>query len=104
MKTVIAVACVLLSGTLAQAQTPSVSAAACERLAASLALPNSTVTSAEAVAAGAFTPPAGGANAERAAAGLPAFCRVALTITPSADSDIRSEVWLPLSGWNSVIQ
>lgn len=100
MKTVIAVTCVLLSGTLAQAQTPSVSAAACERLAASLALPNSTVTSAEAVAAGAFTPPAGGANAERAAAGLPAFCRVALTITPSSDSDIRSEVWLPLSGWN----
>lgn len=100
MKTVIAVACVLLSGTLAEAQTPSVSAAACERLAASLALPHSTVTSAEAVAAGAFTPPAGGANAERAAAGLPAFCRVALTITPSSDSDIRSEVWLPLSGWN----
>ena len=100
MKTVIAVACVLLSGTLAQAQTPSVSAATCERLAASLALPNTTVTSAEAVAAGAFTPPAGGANAERAAAGLPAFCRVALTITPSSDSDIRSEVWLPLSGWN----
>ena len=100
MKTVIAVACVLLSGTLAEAQTPSVSAAACERLAASLPLPNSTVTSAEAVAAGAFTPPTGGANAERAAAGLPAFCRVALTITPSSDSDIRSEVWLPLSGWN----
>ena len=100
MKTVIAVACVLLSGTFAHAQTPAVSAAACERLATSLTLPNSTVTSAKAVAAGAFTPPGGGAAAARAAAGLPAFCRVALTITPSADSDIRSEVWLPLSGWN----
>ena len=96
MKSVIAVACVLLFGTLAQAQTPVVSAAACERLAASLALPNSTVTSADAVAAGAFTPPGGGA----AAAGLPAFCRLSLTIKPSADSDIRSEVWLPLSDWN----
>ncbi len=100
MRIVIAVACVLLSGTFAHAQTPSVSAAACERLAASLALPNSTVTSSAVVAAGAFTPPGGGAAAERAAAGLPAFCRVALTITPSSDSDIKSEVWLPLSGWN----
>ena len=100
MKTVFAVACVLLSGTFAQAQTPSVSAAACERLATSLALPNSSVTSAKAVAAGAFTPPGGGAAAAQAAAGLPAFCRVALTITPSSDSDIKSEVWLPLSGWN----
>ena len=100
MKTVIAVACVMLSGTFVHAQTPAVSAAACERLATSLVLPNSTVTSAKAVAAGAFTPPGGGAAAARAAAGLPAFCRVALTITPSADSDIRSEIWLPLSGWN----
>ncbi len=100
MKTVIVVACVLLSGTLAEAQTASVSAAACERLAASLTLSHSTVSSAKVVAAGAFTPPAGGAAAARAAAGLPAFCRVALTIAPSSDSDIRSEVWLPLSGWN----
>ena len=82
MKTVIAVVCVLLSGTLAHAQTSSVSAAACERLASSLRLPNTTVSSAQAVAAGAFTPPAGGAAAARAAAGLPAFCRVALTIRP----------------------
>src|SRR3954464_8828911 len=28
-------------------------------------------------------------------AALPAFCRVALTLTPSADSDIKAEVWLP---------
>ena len=102
MKTVvtIAVAYVLLSGAIVHAQTPSVSAAACERLAASLALPNSTVTSAVAVAAGQFTPPGGGAAAAQAAANLPAFCRVALTIAPSSDSDIKSEIWLPLSGWN----
>jgi feruloyl esterase len=31
---------------------------------------------------------------------LPAFCRVAATLKPSADSDIRIEVWLPVSGWN----
>jgi feruloyl esterase len=58
------------------------------------------VTRAEHVAAGQFAPPVGGAAAQAAAAQLPAFCRVALTITPTSDSDIRSEIWLPMSGWN----
>ena len=31
---------------------------------------------------------------------LPAFCRVTATLKPSADSDIRMETWLPLTGWN----
>ncbi len=31
---------------------------------------------------------------------LPAFCRVAATLKPSASSDIRMEVWLPIAGWN----
>jgi feruloyl esterase len=31
---------------------------------------------------------------------LPAFCRVAGTIAPTPDSDIRFELWLPLEGWN----
>ena len=31
---------------------------------------------------------------------LPAFCRVSLTIKPTSDSDIKSEVWLPMGGWN----
>ena len=31
---------------------------------------------------------------------LPAFCRVTATLRPSPSSDIRIEVWLPLSGWN----
>ena len=31
---------------------------------------------------------------------LPAFCRVAATVTPSASSDIRMEAWLPIAGWN----
>jgi feruloyl esterase len=30
----------------------------------------------------------------------PAFCRVSATMKPSSDSDIKIEVWLPLSGWN----
>jgi feruloyl esterase len=31
---------------------------------------------------------------------LPAFCRVQARLTPSSDSDIRIEVWMPLSAWN----
>ena len=37
-------------------------------------------------------------------ASLPAFCRVAATLTPSSDSDIKIEVWLPSSGWNGKFQ
>ncbi|MBY0374553.1 MAG: tannase/feruloyl esterase family alpha/beta hydrolase, partial [Bryobacteraceae bacterium] len=35
---------------------------------------------------------------------LPPFCRVAGRIRPTADSDIRFEVWLPLKGWNGKFQ
>jgi feruloyl esterase len=31
---------------------------------------------------------------------LPGFCRVAATVKPTPSSDIRMEVWLPMSGWN----
>jgi feruloyl esterase len=31
---------------------------------------------------------------------LPAFCRVTATLVPTPTSDIRAEVWLPMSGWN----
>ena len=34
---------------------------------------------------------------------LPSFCRVAVTLTPSSDSDIRIEVWLPTQ-WNGRFQ
>src|SRR2546428_4714498 len=80
--------------------THSADAAACARL-SSLRLPNATVTSVQVVPAGAFKPPAGAAEAF---ADLPAFCRVELTIKPSPDSDIKSETWLPLSGWNGKFQ
>ena len=74
--------------------------AACEAL-SSLKLPDTTITLAHAVEAGTFAPPASGsAQAGRLTATLPAFCRVAATLKPSADSDIKVEVWLPASGWN----
>src|ERR1700674_263321 len=94
---------VYLAGTV-NAQGPSerrsADAVACARL-TSITLANATVTSAQVVPAGQFKPPAG---VGEGFAGLPAFCRVALTITPSRDSDIKAETWLPLSGWNGKFQ
>jgi feruloyl esterase len=106
MKSAIAlVSLVLLLPGAAHAQTSSVDAAACNRVAASLRLTNATVTATDVVAAGHFVPPAGaGAAAPKAITDLPAFCRVELTLTPSSDSDIRSEVWLPVSGWNGKLE
>ncbi|WP_321472292.1 tannase/feruloyl esterase family alpha/beta hydrolase [uncultured Paludibaculum sp.] len=53
------------------------------------------ITLAEPVGGGAFSPPGGAPIA-----GLPAFCRVAATLKPTADSYIRIEVWMPANGWN----
>jgi feruloyl esterase len=76
-------------------------AASCESL-ASLSLPDARITSSQVVAAGAFVPPGGG----RAAAykSVPEFCRVTATLTPSSDSDIKVEVWLPAADWNRKFQ
>jgi len=72
---------------------------ACESL-GEVPLANGTLT-AESVPAGGFTPPTpAGASAAAAFTALPAFCRVTAQLTPTSDSDIRVEVWLPLSGWN----
>jgi feruloyl esterase len=67
----------------------------CESL-AQLALPNTKITAAQTVTTGEFTLPGRPASIK----GLPAFCRIAATLTPSSDSDIKVEVWFPLSGWN----
>jgi feruloyl esterase len=83
----------------ARADHESVPVATCEHLAASWSAPGAIVTGAQAVASGGFVPP-GAATAAATRAPLPAFCRVSLKLTPSVDSDIRSEVWLPLAGWN----
>ena len=77
---------------------------ACESL-AQMTVRNGQVLSAASVQAGAFAPPnAANATATEAFKTLPAFCRVSLKLTPSADSDIRVEVWLPQSGWNRKLQ
>lgn len=80
----------------------TVAAQSCADLAA-LQLPDTHITSAEVVAAGAFVPPNSGAIGQgpnRAFLPLPAFCRVELTLHPSDDSDIAVEVWLPAENWN----
>ena len=81
---------------------------ACETL-LGLALPNTTITMAEVVPAGGFVPPLppGRSMSEgqvREYGALPEFCRVAATLAPSDDSDIKMEVWLPTEGWNGKLQ
>jgi feruloyl esterase len=71
---------------------------------ARLPIANGRITSAESVPAGAFNAPGSSGSAASAFGTLPAFCRVTAVLTPSSDSDIRVEVWLPLSGWNRKLQ
>jgi feruloyl esterase len=68
-----------------------------------LSLPNATITMAQALEAGPFTPP-GQDTAAESPRTLPAFCRVAATLKPTADSDIKIEVWMPAAGWNGKYQ
>ncbi len=83
------------------AAIPVNAANSCTALAQELKLPKVTITLASEVPAGGFKldGPAG-MGPPMNFSSLPAFCRVAGTSRPSADSDIRFEVWMPLSGWN----
>jgi hypothetical protein len=65
-------------------------------------LPGGHITSAQAVAAGRFVQPGLKPDEKPPAvyAATPAFCRVTATLTPTPDSDIKIEVWMPLAGWN----
>jgi feruloyl esterase len=93
------------------ASSPLAAPASCDSL-ASLALPHARVESAQLVAQGAFVAPAGGGREGAAGRGAavnpyaktPAFCRVSATLTPTSDSDIKAEVWLPASTWNGKYQ
>lgn len=79
----------------------------CEQL-AQLAVPNTKITSAQVVAAGAFSPPAGVppwlTGDPPFYKQVPAFCRVMAEDKPTADSDIKIEVWMPVSGWNGKLR
>ncbi len=82
---------------------PLDAAASCESL-SSMALPNTSITFAQMVPAGGFTLPGIGPAAVQQFSRLPAFCRVGATLTPSSDSDIKIEVWLPTADWNGKFQ
>jgi hypothetical protein len=92
----------LAMGVAACAPAPT-RAAPCDSI-AKLSLPNTTITSARIVPTGTFRLPAGvrrpSVEMFSAFDRLRAFCRVQATITPSSDSHITLEVWLPESGWN----
>jgi feruloyl esterase len=93
----------------AQGSAPARGGTTCEGL-QSLRLAEATITSAQAVGAGEFTPPAAGGQGGRRPGGdrppgaeatsLPSFCRVAGVAAPQ----IRFEVWLPpptgAGAWN----
>lgn len=80
----------LLMLTMAPPQTP------CEGLKL-LVLPNVTIGSAAFVPAGA---PTDSGRGGRGGLPLPAHCRVAATLTPTADSHIEMELWMPAENWN----
>ena len=74
--------------------------ATCESL-AQLKVDQGEITAAQALPAGTYTVQ-GFMGARKVA--LPAFCSVKLTLRPTADSDIKVEVWLPASGWNGRLE
>jgi feruloyl esterase len=81
-----------------------VAATTCESLRAN-APQHATVTVAEVIAPGQFVPPTpAGPGGGAAFKTLPAFCRVAATLRPVEDSEIRIEVWMPAAGWNGKLQ
>ena len=96
---VLVAVCWLVPAASASAATP------CEGL-GTLTIPMGSVSASLPVARGAFVPPgpAPAGTAQALYARLPEFCRTALTLMPSSDSDIKVEVWLPASGWNGKFQ
>ena len=74
------------------------SAVTCENL-ISLQLRGTTITAAESIPASSYTAPDGEVFTD-----MPAFCRVAATLTPTSDSDIGIEIWMPVSTWNQKFQ
>ena len=66
----------------------ALSGSPCEDLRAT-SLPRVTITAAEPV---------------KAVPAVPAHCRISAVLTPSSDSHIEIEVWLPADGWNGKLE
>src|SRR5207247_1150233 len=83
----------LLAALLALAAVPSARAGDCAGL-MGFYYPDTIVTSATPVPGPSFTAPDG-----RIYDSLPPFCRVTATLTPTSDSLINMELWMPDPGW-----
>ncbi|HEY2380108.1 MAG TPA: tannase/feruloyl esterase family alpha/beta hydrolase [Terriglobia bacterium] len=64
-----------------------------------VSVPNTKITSVEFVPAGPYRTQGRGGQ-QQSGPQLPAHCRIAAVLTPSADSHIEMELWLPADGWN----
>lgn len=88
----------LLAAAVLPLATCAMDAATCDNL-SNLSLPQTAITMAASVRPGAFAPPPSFSlrlqPGDVAYKDLPAFCRVAATLRPSSDSEIKIEVWLP---------
>jgi feruloyl esterase len=104
--TVATIAAAQTAGAKSASPADQASSASCEKL-AGLQIPNAVITSAKAFPTGTYTPSASDsrdANFVAAASKLPGFCRAMAKATPSTDSDVVIEVWMPLAGWNGRFQ
>ncbi|HMJ22709.1 MAG TPA: hypothetical protein VK513_12405, partial [Terriglobales bacterium] len=70
-------------------------AQSCESL-SKLVSSTASITVAKTMNAGSFTPSGSTETFPR----LPVFCRVVASLKPTSDSNIRTEIWLPVSDWN----
>src|SRR4029079_13338034 len=91
------IAILVLLGATARAASPA--DARCASLTATT-IPGISVASATSLPSGLFSPP--GSNAPLT---IPALCRVVAAATPTSDSHINFEVWIPEgNGWNGKFQ
>jgi feruloyl esterase len=75
---------------------PAAFAADCEAL-KSINLPDTTILSAESIAAGDLT------TVDKVTRkNMPAFCRVVASVKDAPDSDVRVELWMPDDNWKGV--
>ena len=93
----------MFAGLLLLAAVPASGAVTCESL-SSLKLTDGSINAAQTVSAGTFKVPGQRGEQNGPVKDLPGFCRVTATLTPSSDSDIKIEVWLPTSNWNRKFQ
>jgi hypothetical protein len=100
------VSCVVVFAAATSSFAEPISKESCERL-ASLSVANTRIALAEWVPAGGFKGPNevfSGRDMTAFYKGLPAFCRLMAEAHPSSESNIKIEVWMPVSGWTGRLQ